>query len=87
VSHTGTYVGVFSALVVICALVIAYRLRTLAAQRADAEQRALAAFREMNRLTRELRDRHANDPAVNPSLRPGERLRLMYPGPERSRPR
>jgi len=94
-SHTGMYVGLFAALAVICGLIIAHRLQTFAARRADAEQRALVAFEEMNRLTRELRERRASDPAADPSLRPGERLRRMYPGPgrvpafdgERSQPR
>ena len=55
----------------------------LAAQRVDAEKRASVAFEEMNRATKELRARHGNDPASDPSLTPGERLQRMYPGAKR----
>jgi hypothetical protein len=69
---------------VICVISIAYRLQKLAAQRVDAEKRASVAFKEMNRTTKELRARHSNDPAEDPALTPGERLRRMYPGVQRS---
>jgi hypothetical protein len=69
---------------VICVISIAYRLQKLAAQRVDAEKRASVAFEEMNRTTKELRTRHGNDPADDPTLSPGERLRRMYPGVQRA---
>ena len=40
-----------------CVMFISWRLRRLAALKADAEQRAVAAFEEMNRLTKQLRER------------------------------
>jgi uncharacterized membrane protein len=70
--------------VIICVISIAYRLQKLAAQRVDAEKRASVAFEEMNRTTKELRTRKGNDPADDPTLTPGERLRRMYPGVQRS---
>ncbi len=79
--HTGMYVGLFAAVVFICVIIIAHRLQKLAAQRVDAEKRAVVAFEEMNRLTKELRDRRGTDPGEDSSLPPGERLRRMYPGP------
>ncbi len=82
--NTGMYVGLFATVVFICVIIIAHRLRKLAAQRVDAEKRAVVAFEQMNRLTKELRDRRGNDPVEDPSLPPGERLRRMYPGPQRT---
>jgi uncharacterized membrane protein len=70
--------------VIICVISIAYRLQKLAAQRVDAEKRASIAFEEMNRTTKELRTRKGNDPVDDPALTPGERLRRMYPGVQRS---
>lgn len=78
--HPALYIGLIGAVVLICAISIAYRLQKLAAQRVDAEKRAAAALEEMNRATKELRARHGNDPAADPSLTPGERLQRMYPG-------
>jgi cytochrome c-type biogenesis protein CcmH/NrfG len=82
--HTALYIGMLAIVVVICAITIAYRLQKLGAQRVDAEKRAAVAFEEMNRATKELRERHGNDPADDPSLTPGERLQRMYPGVQRS---
>lgn len=64
-------------------LFLAWRLRGLAAMRKDAERRAVAAFEEMNRLTRELRERSADEPA-DAGIRPGERLLRRYPGTARN---
>ena len=50
----------------------------------DAEKRASIAFEEMNRTTKELRTRKGSDPVDDPTLTPGERLRRMYPGVQRS---
>ncbi|HEY8793844.1 MAG TPA: hypothetical protein VIM15_02785 [Gemmatimonadaceae bacterium] len=72
-----------SVVIAICVMSIAYRLQKLGAQRVDAEKRASVAFAEMNRTTKELRTRMNNDPAEDPSLTPGERLRRMYPGVQR----
>jgi hypothetical protein len=79
-NNTAIYIGMLGAVVIICAISIAYRLKKLAAQRVDAEKRASIAFEEMNRTTKELRTRKGNDPADDPTLTPGERLRRMYPG-------
>ncbi len=66
---------------VACGLFIAWRLSKLSARRAEAERRATAAFEEMNRLTRELRERKKVDGAGGDgALSPGERLQRMYPG-------
>ena len=80
--NTTLYIGMLGAVLFICVISIAYRLQKLAAQRVDAEKRASVAFEEMNRLTKELRDRRGGDPVVDESLPPGERLRRMYPGPQ-----
>jgi cytochrome c-type biogenesis protein CcmH/NrfG len=74
------FIGGVVLICAICILSIAYRLQKHAAQRVDAERRASAALEEMNRATKELRARHGNDPADDPSLTPGERLQRMYPG-------
>jgi cytochrome c-type biogenesis protein CcmH/NrfG len=66
-----------------CGLFIAWRLQRLKAQQAEAEKRAAAAFEEMNKLTKELRDRGKETPA-DPARPAGERLREMYPGPKRT---
>lgn len=81
--NTMLYIGMLGVVVVICVISIAYRLQKLAAQRVDAEKRASVAFEEMNRTTKELRQRKGNDPVDDPSLTPGERLRRMYPGVQR----
>jgi len=81
--NTALYIGMLGVVVIICVISIAYRLQKLAAQRVDAEKRASIAFEEMNRATKELRERKANDPVGDPTLTPGERLRRMYPGVQR----
>lgn len=83
-NNTMMYIGMLGVVVVICVISIAYRLQKLAAQRVDAEKRASVAFEEMNRTTKELRTRKGNDPVDDPSLTPGERLRRMYPGVQRT---
>ena len=82
--NTALYIGMLGVVLVICVISIAYRLQKLAAQRVDAEKRASVAFEEMNRATKELRQRHSGDPAPDPSLSPGERLQRMYPGVQRA---
>jgi hypothetical protein len=82
--NTALYIGMLGVVVIICVISIAYRLQKLAAQRADAEKRASIAFEEMNRATKELRQRKVNDPVEDPTLTPGERLRRKYPGVQRS---
>jgi cytochrome c-type biogenesis protein CcmH/NrfG len=64
------------------AIFLAWRLQQISALRRDAEQRAAAAFEEMNRLTKELRDRGRAMPA-DPALPPGKRLIQKYSGPNR----
>ena len=81
--NTALYIGLLGVVIAICVMSIAYRLQKLGAQRVDAEKRATVAFAEMNRTTKELRTRMNNDPAEDPSLTPGERLRRMYPGVQR----
>ena len=82
--NSAPYIVLLGGVVLICAVIIAYRLQKLSAQRIDAERRASAALEEMNRATKELRARHGNDPPADPSLTPGERLQRMYPGVQRS---
>jgi hypothetical protein len=84
--NTALYIGLLGVVIAICVMSIAYRLQKLGAQRVDAEKRAAVAFAEMNRTTKELRTRMNNDPAEDPSLTPGERLRRMYPGVQRQTP-
>jgi hypothetical protein len=81
--NTALYIGLLGVVIAICLMSIAYRLQKLSAQRVDAEKRAAVAFEEMNRTTKELRTRMSNDPAEDPSLKPGERLRRRYPGVQR----
>ena len=65
-----------------CALFIAWRLQRLNKLKADAELRAVAAFEEMNRLTKALRER-PKTMEMEALLPPGERLQHMYPGVKR----
>jgi len=75
---------VFMVLMVV-ALLIAWRLQRLAKQKEDAEKRAVVAFEQMNLLTKQLRERATTGVVALPpeSLPPGERLQQMYPGPKR----
>ena len=66
-----------------CGMFIAWRLRRLAELKADAELRAVAAFEEMNRLTKQLRERPKTG-EFNAQLPPGEALQHRYPGVKRS---
>ena len=68
--------------ILIAVLFIAWRLQKLKAQQAETEQRSAIAFEEMNKLTKELRDRGRNTPA-EPGRPAGERLMDMYPGPKK----
>jgi hypothetical protein len=81
--NTALYIGMLGVVIAICVMSIVYRLQKLGAQRVDAKKRASVAFAEMNRTRKELRTRMHNDPAEDPSLTPGERLRQMYPGVQR----
>jgi type VI protein secretion system component VasK len=72
----------FGLIVGACAIFISWRLRRLAALKAEAEQRAVAAFEEMNRLTKQLRERPKTG-QMEALLPPGERLQHMYPGVRR----
>ena len=68
--------------ILIAVLFIAWRLQKLKAQQAETEQRSAIAFEEMNKLTKELRDRGRNTPVDN-SRPAGDRLKEMYPGPKK----
>jgi len=68
--------------ILMAVLFIAWRLQRLKEQQAEAEKRAAIAFEEMNKLTKELRER-GKDAPVDPSRPAGERLIQMYPGPKR----
>lgn len=81
--NTALYIGLLGVVVAICLMSIAYRLQKLSAQRLDAEQRASVAYEELSRTTKELRTRMSNEPGEDASLKPGERLRRMYPGVRR----
>ena len=63
-----------------CAVFIFVRLRRLSAQRADAAVRAAATMAELHLMTKELKERQANEPAEDDHLSPGERLLRRYPG-------
>lgn len=58
-------------IVLACAGLIAWRLRRLAARRADAALRAAAAYEELARLGRELRRRRAEDAGADAGTRAG----------------
>jgi hypothetical protein len=75
--------GLLFFLIMACALFIAWRLQRLKTLRAEAERRAVVAFEEMNKLTKDLRDRGRATPA-DPHVPPGQRLQQMYPGPKRA---
>jgi hypothetical protein len=75
------FIGLFAFALMGCALFIAWRLQRLKVQREDADKRAAVAFEEMNRLTKQLRDRGRATPA-DTSVPPGKRLQAMYPGPK-----
>jgi len=81
--NTALYIGLLGVVVAICLMSIAYRLQKLSAQRLDADKRASVAYEELSRTTKELRTRMSNDPGEDASLKPGERLRRMYPGVRR----
>lgn len=66
--------------VVCCVAYVGYRLRRLAAERADAESRSAVALEAMAQLTRELQSRQGDAPPDEPGLSPGERLQRRYPG-------
>lgn len=73
--------GLLWIVVILGGVFIIWRLRRLAAERADAAQRATAAFEELARLGAELRRRHADEhDAAEGALSPGERLLRRYPG-------
>ncbi|HXY29486.1 MAG TPA: hypothetical protein VEI06_02160 [Gemmatimonadaceae bacterium] len=76
-------VGLLFVVTLACALFIAWRLRRLQMMRQDAETRAAAAFEEMNRLTKQLRDRKENSQPSLEAVPPGERLQQLYPGTPR----
>ena len=71
--------------ILIAVLFIVWRLQKLKEQQAETEQRSAIAFEEMNKLTKELRDRGRNTPVDN-TRTAGERLKEMYPGAKKSAP-
>ena len=77
--------GLVVMVLMVVALLIAWRLQRLAKQKEDAEKRAVVAFEQMNLLTKQLRERATTGVVALPpeSLPPGERLQQMYPGPKR----
>ena len=74
-------VGLLVVVLMGCAIFIAWRLQRLKVQQAETEQRAAAAFEEMNKITKELREQGKVAPA-DPTRPAGERLKAMYPGPK-----
>jgi hypothetical protein len=78
-------VALIAGAILIAIMFIFWRLQNLQklkAQQAETEQRSAIAFEEMNKLTKELRDRGRNTPA-EPGRPAGERLMDMYPGPKK----
>lgn len=70
--------GILLAMIGVSAILLAHSMRKYATRRAESEQRAADAFAEMQRLTKELRER--SQAAAPAALKPGERLQQMYPG-------
>lgn len=73
--------GLLALVIMACAGFIAWRLQRLKAQREEAEKRAVVAFEEMNKLTKDLRDRGRATPVDAAAVK---RLTDMYPGPKRA---
>lgn len=61
---------------------IIWRLQRLKTQQLEAEKRSAVAFEEMNKFTKELRER-GKEGNTDPTRRAGEKLIEMYPGPKR----
>jgi hypothetical protein len=80
--RTAVFVGFMVAILALCGGLAAWRVRRIMAQRTDAEQRAAAAFEEMQRATRQLRGTQEQD-AADALLPPGERLMRRYAGRQR----
>jgi type VI protein secretion system component VasK len=74
------FLAMMTAVLLICAALVLWRLRRWSAARAEAERRAVTAFEEMQRVTKSLREevRVAED-----ATPPGERLKQRYPGVRR----
>jgi hypothetical protein len=70
--------GILLAMIGVSAILLTHSMRKYATQRAESEQRAADAFAEMQRLTKELRERAAADQPAH--LKPGEKLQQKYPG-------
>jgi hypothetical protein len=76
--------GIIIAMFAVASLLVVHSMRKYTSKRADTEQRAAEAFAEMQRVTRELRER--GGAPVPADLKPGERLQQMYPGVRPARP-
>ncbi|HJU91086.1 MAG TPA: hypothetical protein VJ672_16995 [Gemmatimonadaceae bacterium] len=75
------FFGLVVAMLAVSGLLIAHSMRKYSSRRADSERRAAEAFAEMQRLTKELRERgESAKQTTDPKLTPGERLQQMYPG-------
>lgn len=70
--------GLLIAMLGVSLLLVMHSMRKYSTRRAESERRAAEAFAEMQRLTKELRERGAEP--VDGTLTPGERLKQMYPG-------
>ena len=75
------FLGLVVVMLAVSGMLVAHSLRKYRSRRADSERRAAEAFEEMQRLTKELRERSENGKKVtDPNLTPGERLQQQYPG-------
>lgn len=78
---TLAFLGLLIAMLAVSAVLVAHSMRKYSARRADSERRAAEAFAEMQRLTKQLRERgEEGRGATDPNLKPGERLQQQYPG-------
>ena len=73
------FAGFMAAVVALVGGIALWRLRRFSARRAEAEQRAAAAFEEMHRTTKALRETRSQE-TVDPNVKPGERLLQRYSG-------
>lgn len=76
--------GIVLVMLAVSTVLVFHSMRKYSSRKAEAERRSAEAFEEMNRLTKELRQREA--PPAPSNLKPGERLQQMYPGIRRGTP-
>jgi hypothetical protein len=73
------FFGLVGSVIAVCGVLVLWRLRRWSSARAEAEQRAVLAFEEMQRVTKSLR---SEAETAADGLTPGERLQQRYAGPK-----